>query len=135
PPVDRRLVEVWLAMAEHFLDTETRQLIPLTALRCAEAELSPERARHVWQHEVSPALGHNLLDVAGEWAGWPEDWLVERIEGIRARNGSLLGAAVGLVRPLLLRGVWDAIERCLAFLLDAPPSEREPLARALLFLS
>jgi hypothetical protein len=51
-----------------------RQDLPLTALCCVEAGLSAAQARQVWQFEVSPAVGFNLLSVAGEWAYWDEDW-------------------------------------------------------------
>ena len=66
-------IDVWVAMADHFLDTETRHDIPFAALRCVEAGLSSVEARSVWQHEVEPAVRFNVWDVAGEWACWDKE--------------------------------------------------------------
>jgi hypothetical protein len=62
---DTARIEVWLDMANHFLDTETRQAIPLTALCCLKAGLSVAAAREVWCFEVSPVVSCNLWNVAG----------------------------------------------------------------------
>jgi len=109
-----KLADVWVAMAEHFLDTETRHDIPMTALCCIEAGLGIAEARDVWRYEVSPAVGFNLSDVAGEWAGWDRDWLVERIERLRKRWDNAPWTARAMryhVRAHALDGVWRAIER------------------------
>jgi len=105
-------------MAEHFLDTETRHEIPMTALACVEAGLDVDEAERIWQHEVAPVVAFNLFDVAGEWVGWDERWLVERIERQRASRSS---------RPCrwlrywssggMNHGVWISIARCMERLL------------------
>ena len=82
---DPATIAIWVSMADHFLDTESRPDLPLTALSCVEAGLSAAEARAVWEHDVAPAVGLNLLSFAGEWAGWDHDWLVARIEQVRAR--------------------------------------------------
>ena len=47
---------------------------------------------HILRWEVRPALYHNYLDIAGEWAGWPKDWLVERIlRAIETRPSAIIG--------------------------------------------
>jgi hypothetical protein len=132
PTTDSRIT-VWMAMAEHFLDTETRHDLPQTALTCVRAGLSIEEAHDVWCHEVCPAVGINRLNVAGEWAGWPEDWLVERIEEIRATRASLSRPLRWLCHQLdlVLTFDWSAIERCMEVLLAAPVDDRAGLARDL----
>lgn len=126
---DPRRVEVWVAMADHFLDTETRHDIPLTAMRCIDAGLTVTEARSVWCYEVSPAVGFNVWDVAGEWAGWNREWLVERIERLRRRWDNRKGTARWVryrLRVHLMHGVWSAIGRFMAVLLDVcDPVERE----------
>lgn len=115
-----RLVEVWVAMADHFLDTETRQDIPLTAMRCVEAGLSVAEARDVWRYEVSRAVGFNLCDIAGEWAYWNREWLVERIERLRRRWDNTPWTARTLryyLRAGIMDGVWRAIARHMEALL------------------
>jgi hypothetical protein len=139
PAADPGRIMVWLAMADHFLDTETRQNIPLTALQCVEAGFSGERARDAWRHEVSPAVAFNLWSVAGEWAGWDRDWLVERIERLRSsghnRPGTLQDMRYWLRAPGM-HGVWVAIERCMQALsaIDSAPQRRRT-ATALAFLA
>jgi hypothetical protein len=131
---DPRLVAVWEAMAEHFLDTETRQNLPMTALRCVEAGLSVEQAREVWKCDVLPAVGFNVFSVAGEWAGWDRAWLVSRIE--RIRRGPRWMRQVRLAFSIdLMRGVRVAIERCIELLEVTTTTQREQLARDLTFLS
>src|SRR5262245_40531383 len=83
---DPRRVAVWTAMADHFLDTETRHSVPFTALRCLEAGLTSEEACDVWRYEVTPVVGMNLWSVAGVWDGWDEAWLIEQIRRARASN-------------------------------------------------
>ncbi|HUS67663.1 MAG TPA: hypothetical protein VMZ28_24170 [Kofleriaceae bacterium] len=120
---DPRRVEVWVAMADHFLDTETRQDIPLTAWRCVVAGLSVAEARWVWDCEVTPAVGFNLREIAGEWAMWPRDWLVGQIESSRLEQPP---------REQTKDGVWSAIERCIEALAVLPsPAAREETARDL----
>jgi hypothetical protein len=82
---DPRRIEVWLAMADHFLDTETRHDIPLTAMRCVEAGLSVAEARDVWRYEVSPAVWPNGWSVAGEWDFWEREWLLGTIQEVRTQ--------------------------------------------------
>lgn len=134
---DSRRVEVWVSMAEHFLDTETRQDIPHTALRCAEAELSTVDVRRIWLGEVSPAVGFNVLDIAGEWAGWDRDWLLGRIARVRGRNPVRAGVCRWLRgRFDLLGGVRTSIERCAAALqAESSGADRGRLSRDLRFLA
>ncbi|HKO51562.1 MAG TPA: hypothetical protein VJV79_27825 [Polyangiaceae bacterium] len=131
PGTDPLTVAVWIKMADHFLDTETRHELPLTALCCVQAGLSPARARQIWQYEVSPAVGFNLNDIGGEWAYWDAAWLVNRIVRARASSWNRPGLWRRLRSPLppLMSGQWLAIERCIQ-LLHAVPSaaERERMA-------
>jgi hypothetical protein len=133
-PTDPRLVAVWEAMADHFLDTETRHDLPMTALRCIEAGLSVEAAREVWKCDVVPAVGLNAVSVAGEWAGWDRAWLVGRIE--RVRRGPRWMRRVRLVCGIdVMRGARVAVERCMQRLEATPPAQRAQLASDLSFLS
>ena len=118
---DPRRIEVWVSMADHFLDTETRQDIPLTAMHCIAADLSIAEARDVWRYEVSPAVGLNLWSVAGEWIGWDRDWLIGRIDLLRKRWSNRPGTLRWLryrIRVHLNHAVWRSIERCMEALLQ-----------------
>jgi hypothetical protein len=134
---DSRRVDVWVAMAEHYLDTETRQEIPSTALKCARAGLSLEEARNIWRFEVCPAVSFNAFDIAGEWAGWDREWLVGRIGRVRI-DWKRRPIARLLGRPWLNLGcgVAESVERCLRALLAVESADdRERLAKDLAFLA
>lgn len=131
---DPRLVVVWESMAEHFLDTETRQDLVMTALRCVEAGLSAGQAREVWKCDVLAAVGFNAFSVAGEWSGWDRAWLVSRIQRVRREPRWLRRVRLACsIDPM--RGVRVAIERCIELLERTPPAQRPQLASDLGFLS
>ena len=118
------LVEAWTALADHFLDTETRHWIPHSAMRCIEAGLSVEEADVVWREDICPAVGMNALSVAGEWAMWDPQWLVARIEQIRAsRVRRLISSVWAVPRVTIMDGVWQAVARSMRLL--AQTSSRE----------
>lgn len=137
--VDPPRVAVWMAMASHFLDTETRQDIPLTALTCVRAGFPISQARDVWRYEVSPVVWWNLWDMAGEWAGWDRDWLVEAIERVRREWGQRAGTGRWLryrLRVHFGHAYLVSIERCMAALLNASSSaDQDRMARDLAFLA
>jgi predicted metal-dependent HD superfamily phosphohydrolase len=124
-------------MAEHFLDTETRHEIPTTALACVEAEIGLDEAKRIWQDEVAPVVAFNLFDVAGQWAGWDEQWLVESIERQRARRSSRSWRWLRYWSSGgLNHGVWVAIARCMERLLaEGDVGERRRLALDLKILA
>lgn len=74
---------LWLAFSDLFLDTElsesARQAIAAIVL---ESPLTREQVHQVLWLEVFPALCDNLRVAAGEWAGFDETWLVNRIVNV-----------------------------------------------------
>lgn len=106
---------IWLGMAELFLDTDTRPGLPALALTLAQSGLPETELEAVWETEVASLLSPNLYSVAGEWAGWDESWLLERLRARgmlrvgwpplqRLRAGGLNGyfhVALSLSRDLL----------------------------------
>ena len=75
-----RRVPVWCALAELFLDTE---LQPTDFARIASVisntGLSAGEAEKILEDEVAPVFTPNMLGAAGEWAGWSEDFVKERV--------------------------------------------------------
>ena len=132
-------IELWSAMADHFLDTENRPGIAHTALLCVQAGLSVPEARDIWLREVSPVVGANLLSVAGEWAGWDERWFVERVKKRavrrRKRPSGVLGQLLARLWINLNWGEWKSIERCMHVLAEAAPDQRVTLAADLSLLA
>ena len=129
----------WKELAEHLLDTETRHLVPLTALHTLEAGASLELLEDAWLHEVLPALAPAQLTGVGDWAGWDEAWLVDvlsrrRHERSRVGNAGRRFAARLVDHPW--QGTWTAIVRCRELLEGAKDgTERMDVACALAFLA
>jgi hypothetical protein len=129
---------LWEAMADLFLDTDLRYRIPEIARRCVRAGLTREAARNIWRYEVTPAVWHNLVDIAGEWAYWPREWLIPRIERARRRahrpprwsDALRYHATASAIDP-----VWCAVERCMDELAQLPPLEAARLETTLTWLA
>ncbi len=136
--VDDARKKVWVAFADHFLDTETRHDLPLAALAAVQGGFTVEEASHIWCYEVTPVVGPNLWSVAGDWAGWDSEWLVEQITTVvRARS-----RPPGIGEYLAYRwtvhfnhACWVAIERLMRALLAAEPPARNALANDLAALA
>lgn len=67
---------VWTALSGLWLDTELTDadLQHIARVAAASGYTLPE-LRHIYLHELAPVLGPNLLNVAGEWAGFDESSL------------------------------------------------------------
>lgn len=70
---------VWLALSDLFLDTDTRLSFPYIARTLAASPFSDDELEAIFQNEVAPAVEFNLFDIAGEWAGFDETWLIAAI--------------------------------------------------------
>lgn len=70
---------VWLALSDLFLDTDSRLSFPYIARALAESPFSDDELEAIFQNEVAPAVEFNLFDIAGEWAGFDEAWLIAEI--------------------------------------------------------
>ena len=106
---------VWIALTDLFLDTDVRISYPYVARTLAESPYSMEELRAILDHEVTPVVESNLLDVAGEWAGF-DDEKITREMAKRMGKTRVLPSMVNLDRE------WDAVER-LTRLLRALPIE------------
>jgi hypothetical protein len=126
-------IELWISLADQFLDGEARHEIPWAAWRCLQAGLSLEQARNVWRYEVTPAVWPNIWSVAGEWGCWHREWLIERIRTVRTKPGYWAYLRYRCQVHLLHR-VWLAVERCIALMLELAPEQRGVLARDLVQL-
>ena len=79
-PEPARRRPVWVALAALYLDTELQEdELQRIATVLAASAFAWDEARQINYDEVAPALWPNLLSVAGEWAGWDEEWLVARL--------------------------------------------------------
>ncbi|KFF21870.1 hypothetical protein [Chryseobacterium sp. JM1] len=71
---------IWIALSDFYLDTELQdsdfRYIVKTIL---ESPYTFEEVKTINTYEIFPVLQSNLLQPAGEWAGFNEKWLVEAI--------------------------------------------------------
>lgn len=71
---------LWLALSDLFLDTEIQpETFDWIARTAMDAGFSPAETRTILETEVLPALGSNLLSIAGEWAGFDPTFVRERV--------------------------------------------------------
>lgn len=71
---------VWVALSDLFLDTDVSLSYDYIARVCAESSFTLEELKEILKSEVAPVCSTNLLDVAGEWAGFNEEWLESNIK-------------------------------------------------------
>jgi len=80
PAVNPDRVKIWRALSTLFLDTEIDDTdFAFIARVIAETDYSISEVQNILWGEVFPVLKANLISVAGEWAGWTDEWLVENI--------------------------------------------------------
>ncbi len=51
-----------------------------------ESGYTMKETKEILMNDLFPALLFNLHDIAGEWAGFPEEWLLERIDKTQGPN-------------------------------------------------
>ncbi len=105
---------LWIALSDLFLDTEVRWSLPYVARVAVEEEFSWRQVCHILDYEVTPVLAPNLYDIAGEWAGFPDDWLLAQLHQSSA-------AAKG--KRELGNHLYDALESLHFYLSQFPPFE------------
>ncbi len=76
--IDDRL-DVWEAMEIFWLDTDVNIRFEKTVEICANSKYSLPDLDAIFWNEAFPAFKFNLMNIAGEWAGFPRDWIVERV--------------------------------------------------------
>lgn len=98
---------VWLALSDLFLDTDVRLNYPSTARALAQSPYSDPELQVIFRDEVAPIVEPNLVEIAGDWAGFPEDWLFATIlkrgpqpYRLRSDAGKHLDAVLALAHPL-----------------------------------
>jgi len=78
---------LWLALSDLFLDTELQDYDCLfIANKMKESGYSLDEINTILMHEVFPVCISNLHSVAGEWTGFNEEWLTEKITQSKPPN-------------------------------------------------
>ncbi len=81
PPPKLRTIreEVWIAQSDLFLDTDVRLNYAYVARVAADSPFSDAELEAIFRDEVAPIVESNLLEIAGEWAMFPAEWLIDSI--------------------------------------------------------
>lgn len=77
--LDRRR-PVWVALAHLFLDTDVSLFDDKIVAVLRASKFDAEEVEKIIREEVGPVFYTNLLDIAGEWAGWSEEHVAEDVE-------------------------------------------------------
>ena len=84
----KKRLPVWSILSETFLDTGLNgQDYDRIALELARSEFSVKTLEQIYKREVAPAFCSNMLNVAGEWRAWPDEFMKERV--LQKRNSFL----------------------------------------------
>lgn len=97
------------------MDTELQDIdIKNIVLTILKSPYDFEEVRRIDKYEVFPVLYTNLLSVAGEWAGFNEEWLIDTIsDSINKRNKAtqlLLDASYASFK-WMYKEAWEKLEK------------------------
>lgn len=115
---------VWIAQADLFLDTDVRLWFAYIARVTAASKYTLEELEAICRDEVAPIVESNLLDIAGEWAGFPDEWLVNSIV---SRLDEHPPAPYRMDTDSIKQ--WRAVAHLVTRLRALPPEEREARSR------
>lgn len=76
---------IWIALSHLFLDTDVSLHFDYVERTLATSSFPMDEIDLILRDEVTPVCIPNLYDVAGEWAGFNEDWLLSNIRRHLAR--------------------------------------------------
>lgn len=108
--LDERL-PVWQALSEFFLDTELQQQdYEHIAQVLSQSGYSVQELEDILYYEVYPACKWNLLNVAGEWAGFDADWIMTEIAPKKDKRSRL---RIAPIHRWMFRHDWKQVLQCL----------------------
>lgn len=97
---------LWRALSDLFLDTELQDYdYKHIAKVVLESKFNPMEVQYILWNEVFPALAGNLRIATGEWSGFADDWLQQRITNVLSGKGPGHGSygliSVNAVRTII----------------------------------
>ena len=107
---------VWIALSALFLDTDPRLSYVSIVRELAGSGYSLDELWRILDDEVTPALQSNLLQVAGEWAMFPREWVIEKVSPYAGKR-RWLPNLVSLERD------WQEIEEMIRIIRALPDEE------------
>ncbi len=102
---DIRLREpIWVALSDLFLDTDVSLFDARIVSAIRASRFSASEVEQILRDEVGPVFYDNLLDVAGEWAGWTDEFIKVEVRAHLSKPTS-----VRLARRLLSEAVVGSV--------------------------
>lgn len=109
---DRPLI--WKALSEMYLDTElTQSDYDHIATKLSQTGCGLVEAQSIDYYEVAPAVGFNLMSMAGVWSAFDTNWLNNRCQKNLQSKGNWLFALKCYFFQLLLKKIRRENWRCL----------------------
>lgn len=104
--------QLWIAMSDLWLDQDLHEYqLEYIASVVRDSDLDEAELDDVFVLELAPFLGVNNMSVAGEWAGFDEEWVCEqaRIRHAKYRRRDRFWAALGLT-TYAARPSWERVK-------------------------
>ncbi|MGB3150415.1 MAG: hypothetical protein WBB27_07095 [Maribacter sp.] len=106
---------IWIALSDFYLDTELQEAtFRYIATKIAESPYSFKKVKEIDKYEIFPVLKNNLLSVAGEWAGFEEEWLVNRIKESLSKRNTIKKMEIEstyLILKWMYKDYWEKLEK------------------------
>ncbi|MEM1416870.1 MAG: hypothetical protein AAGH15_18375 [Myxococcota bacterium] len=77
---------LWVALSDLYLDTDPSLFDEELRTAILGSGLPVSEVEAILELEVGPVVGPNLFDVAGEWSGFDETWLLREIARLKTRR-------------------------------------------------
>ena len=119
----RERTPVWIALSDLYLDTDSRLSYAYIARTLAVSKYKLEELHAILLEEVAPVVEFNLLQVAGDWAGFDEKWLLREILDRQGRRRSSR-------LSVDMTGDWRCLKELARILRGLPPGEAVPRSKA-----
>ncbi len=114
---------VWIALSDLYLDTDSRLSFAYIARTLAASKYKLEELHAILLEEVAPVVEFNLLQVAGDWAGFDEKWLLREILDRQGRRRSSR-------LSVDMSGDWRCVKELTKILRGLPAGEAVPRSKA-----
>ncbi|NKB34916.1 MAG: hypothetical protein GKR91_17610 [Pseudomonadales bacterium] len=107
--------EIWVALSDLFLDTDVAIHLKQISNVCADSDYSVEEIRNMLYQDVAPVCMPNLLTVAGEWTGFDEEQLIEKISKYKNKKSSTIKSLFkpqwGLIARIYIGKDWEKVAK------------------------
>ena len=106
---------IWIALSDFYLDTELQESdFRHIAFKIIESPYSFQKVKEINKYEIFPVLQANLMSVAGEWAGFQEEWLINSIKESLAKRNTVKKIGIEssyLTLKWMCKDYWEKLEK------------------------